>query len=329
MNDFPGATEADAGSIVSDTAATGLALLAFLGAGYDHYDDKYKDVVRRGLEFLLENQRENGDLYIAADSDSNQSAWFYSHGIASIALCEAFGMTGDEKLRVPAQKALDFIVASQHPTRGGWRYSPRISSDMSVSGWQLMALKSGELAHLKVPPETIGNIRKWLDSAQATKGDASQYVYNPLADDSRRQGREPNRTMTAVGLLMRMYTGWNHDNPDLKRGVDHLLASLPEAGSGNDAGTSKRDTYYWYYATQVMYHMKGDAWKKWNERLHPLLVNSQVQDGPMTGSWDPRNPVPDRWGPHGGRIYVTTMNLLSLEVYYRHLPIYDSVKIGH
>ena len=73
-----------------------------------------------------------------------------------------------------------------------------------------------------------------------------------------------------------------------------------------------------------MYHMGGEHWKRWNDRLHPLLINAQEPEGDLVGSWDPRRPVPDRWGPHAGRLYVTTMNLLSLEVHYRHLPLYDN-----
>jgi hypothetical protein len=71
-----------------------------------------------------------------------------------------------------------------------------------------------------------------------------------------------------------------------------------------------------------MYHMGGEYWKAWNERLHPLLVDSQSNSGALSGSWNPLTPVPDRWGAQGGRLYVTAMNLLSLEVYYRHLPVY-------
>ena len=116
----------------------------------------------------------------------------------------------------------------------------------------------------------------------------------------------------------------------MRKGADHLLNNLPEMGSPGHRppvatlGNPLRDTYYWYYATQVMFHMKGEHWEQWNERLHPLLVDTQLSTGPMAGSWDPRAPVPDRWGPHAGRVYVTTMNLLSLEVYYRHLPLYES-----
>jgi hypothetical protein len=72
-----------------------------------------------------------------------------------------------------------------------------------------------------------------------------------------------------------------------------------------------------------MFHMRGDYWERWNGQLHELLTSTQEQTGAMAGSWDPWSPLPDRWSPHAGRLYVTTMNLLSLEVYYRHLPIYE------
>ncbi len=154
----------------------------------------------------------------------------YSHGIATIALCEAYGMTGDDALRLPAQKAIDFILASQHPTLGGWRYEPQQSSDTSVSGWQLMALKSGELAGLKVPEEAYRLARHWLDQAQAGP-DGSQYAYNPYASEMQKQGRRPTTTMTAVGQLMRLYLGWNRDDPQMQAGAQHLLENLPKLGS--------------------------------------------------------------------------------------------------
>lgn len=304
----------------AETAATGLALLSFLGAGYDHYGGRYADVVQRALDYLIENQQPGGDLYRPEDDESNKSGRLYSHGIAAIALCEAYGMTGDRALGGPAQKAIDFIVAAQDPTRGGWRYIPGSGADTSVGGWQLMALKSGELAGLNVPRAAYEKVRRWLDRAQ---GAGSRYVYNPAAPDTpeQRHGRLPTQAMTAVGLLMRLYTGLNRNDAHMTEGAEYLLGRLPKNGTANQPA---RDTYYWYYATQVMFHMRGKYWRAWNDRLHPLLVTEQIQTGPLAGSWDPRRPVPDRWGPHAGRIYVTTLNLLSLEVYYRHLPLYES-----
>ena len=125
-----------------------------------------------------------------------------------------------------------------------------------------------------------------------------------------------------MGLLMRMYLGWDKQNPDLQRGAQILLDNPPQLGAGVQ---KKRDTYYWYYASQVMYHMQGDAWRDWNQKLRPMLLNSQTKTGVSAGSWDPGGAVPDKWGPHGGRLYVTTMNLLSLEVSHRYLPIYETI----
>jgi hypothetical protein len=308
-------------ALVTDTGATALALLAFQGAGYNHREHKYADVVRAAVEYLLKYQKEDGDLFLPLDDQSNRSVWLYSHALATLALCEAYGMTQDPDLREPVQRAMDFCVASQHPDRGGWRYSPQYGSDTSVTGWMMMALKSGELAGLEVPQETYGLIRKWLDRAQGSSTEKHLYRYNPYAPDTdaQRHGRVPSKTMTAVGLLMRLYLGWDQETPAMVRGADYLAENLPAIGTLSDP---QRDTYYWYYATQVMYHMGGDHWQRWNGRLHPMLVESQVREGSMAGSWDPRDPIPDRWGPHAGRLYVTTMNLLSLEVYYRHLPLY-------
>ena len=308
--------------IVSDSAATGLSLLSFLGAGYHHKEDKYQEHVKNGIDFLIQHQQDDGDLYIDQDANSSRSAWLYSHAIATIALCEAYGMTQDPRLRRPAQKAVNFIEESQHPTRGGWRYSPAYGADTSVTGWMIMALKSGELAGLTVDQKAFERVEHWMELAQASEEQPFLFRYNPYAADTptQRHGRQPTRAMTAVGLLMRLYTGWSRTNHHMMMGARTLDQNLPNLGTSD---SPKRDTYYWYYATQVMFHMGGEQWQRWNQALHPMLTKSQLQEGPLAGSWDPQIPVPDRWGAYGGRLYVTTMNLLSLEVFYRHLPIYE------
>jgi len=312
-----GAEKVGFGQMSSDTAATGLALLSFFGAGYTHLGDKHRDTVRAGVDWLVERQKEDGDLF----TGGSDYVWLYSHGIAAIALCEAYGMTRDPNLREPAQRAIEFIVRAQHKTLGGWRYQPGRESDTSVSGWQLMAMKSAQMAGLEIPEEAMARTAVWLDIAQADSG--ARYSYNPYAADTPRQraGRAPNLAMTAEGLLMRMYLGWSGADERLRAGADHLSRNPPEFGSG---ANSKRDAYYWYYATQVMFHLGGERWTAWNERLRPLLEKSQRQEGTLAGSWSPVGPVPDRWGHAGGRLYVTTMHLLMLEVYYRHLPLFQS-----
>lgn len=315
-NDF-GKEDVGFGQMSSDTAATGLALLSFFGAGYTHLGDKHRETVRAGVDWLVERQKDDGSLF----TGGSEYVWLYSHGIAAIALCEAYGMTRDPALREPAERAIRFIVRAQHKTLGGWRYQPGHESDTSVSGWQLMAMKSAQMAGLEVPEEAMARTAKWLDIAQADGG--TRYAYNPYAADTpqQRAGRSPNLAMTAEGLLMRMYLGWNRSDDRIRGGADHLLRNLPELGSG---ANSTRDAYYWYYATQVMFHVGGEHWAAWNERLRPLLEKSQQQEGALAGSWLPAGQNRDRWGHAGGRHYVTTMHLLMLEVYYRHLPLFQS-----
>lgn len=309
--------------IHSDTAATGLCLLAFQGAGYTHKQYKYSETNGNALKYLIEHQRSNGDLYIPQDPASDQNAWLYSHGIATLALCEAYGMTQDPELRAPAQLAVKFMVDSQEPQRGGWRYRPNVGADTSVTGWFMMALKSAQLAGLEVPRSTFDRMSKFVEASRASAAQPHLFRYNPFAPDTveQRHGLKPTHVMTSVGLLMRLYLGWQRDLPEMQAGTDYLLSFPPELGT---ADATKRDTYYWYYATQVLFHMGGERWKKWNDKLRPLLLDAQILEGDMAGSWDPYLPSADLWARYGGRLYVTTLNLLSLEVHYRHLPLYDA-----
>ncbi len=309
--------------IRSDAAATALAVLAFQGAGYTHRQFEYAAVVSKALQYLVDHQKSNGDLYIPMDTVSDQNAWLYTHSIAALALSEAYGMTQDATLQEPAQRAVNFMVASQDKTLGGWRYRPGTGTDTSVTGWFMMALKSAQLAGLDVPKETFLGIQRWVEKSQASTDQPHLYRYNWMAPDTenQRHGRMPTPVMTSVGLLLRLHLGWQRDNPNMIRGAEFLLERPPAMGT---AEAPARDTYYWYYSSQVLFHMGGDYWRQWNQRLHPLLINSQVRDGDMSGSWEPLGEIPDAWGKFGGRLYVTTLNLLSLEVYYRHLPLYDA-----
>jgi len=309
--------------IRSDTAATGLALLAFQGAGYTHLQSKYAKQLDRAIQFLASHQKEDGDLYIPQDPASDQNAWLYSHSIAALALCEAFGMTQDQRLRPVAQRAVDFMILAQDQRRGGWRYRPGTGSDTSVTGWFMMALKSGHLAGLTIPQATFENLHEFLSNAQLGPSQPYLFRYNPYAPDTieQRHGLRPTAVMTSVGLLMRLYLGWHRDQAEMQDGAKFLLEHLPQHGS---ASQTLRDTYYWYYATQVIFHVGGDHWQRWHEALYPLLVEHQELEGPYKGSWSSLKPVPDLWARYGGRLYVTTMNLLSLEVSYRHLPLYEA-----
>ena len=291
------------GSFQADTAATGLAMLAFLGAGHSHRSGEYQDEVGRGLKWLVQRQKADGDLFV----EGSELVWLYSHGMAAIALCEAYGMTKDPALKDPAQRSLDFIVAAQHPEFGGWR---KFESDTSVSGWQLMALKSGQMAGLAVPKSAYDGVSRWLNSVES-KSSSGRFAYHPTQSDS--------LAMTAEGLLMRQYLGAGRSDTSLIAGASYLKQYLPRL--------EERDTYYWYYATQVMFHMQGEHWSEWNAKIRDLLVDSQEKGAGSAGSWAPETPTKSKWGEAGGRHYLTCLNLLMLEVYYRHLPLYIEVNV--
>jgi hypothetical protein len=318
---FPGSTAADTPKLSCDTAATGLAILSFLGAGHDHFGGRHRDTVRRGLEFLLSVQKPDGDLYLPADKLSDSCAWLYSHGIASMALCEAVGMTGDPLVKPAASRACNFIATSQHPSRGGWRYTPRSDADLSVSGWMLVALRSGRLAGIEVEPRAFDGVKTLLD-ASAITGDPARYHYNPR-NPQQRPSQLSAGCMTAVGTLMRLHTGWNASDPRAQQSARALAALRPTYGTTNTKEKT-RDCYLWYYASQVLVHTGGDEWTDWYDQLATTLEQTQERQGPRAGSWDPLGAVPDRWGQYGGRIYVTALHLLALEVPDRRLPTYGS-----
>jgi hypothetical protein len=286
----------------SDAAGTSLALLPFLGAGQTHQTGIYQEAVSKGLRWFIDHQKPDGDLRHGTSSNHGM----YAHGQAAIVLCEAYAMTGDEQLRIPAQKAIDFIVMAQHPA-GGWRYSPGQEGDMSVVGWQLMALQSARAAKLTVPDSTLELASHFLDSV--SHADGAQYSYQPR--------QRPNEAMTAEGLLSRMYLGWNkRDNPPLVDGVAWLVDEhLPDA--------RKTNMYYWYYATQVMHHHGGPEWERWNLKMRHALTETQVSSGRDAGSWSPGG----RHGAAGGRLYMTSLATCTLEVYYRHAPIFRQIKL--
>jgi hypothetical protein len=291
---------ADPGTIISDPAGTGVALLPFLGAGHTHQAGKHRQTVTRALHWLAARQTPDGTWPAPADARP-----MYGHAIASIALCEAYGMTQDPALRGPARRALDYIVRAQHGPSGGWRYRPNQPADTSVVGWQLMALKSGEMAGLAVPRQTFEGVKRWLASVEGNRPVGGLFGY---------QSPNPTPAMTAQGLLCLQYLGVRRDDPRMRAGTDYLLGRLPRPAGGT--------SYYWYNATQVMYHMQGKHWKAWNDRLRDLLVSTQVARGPLAGSWPP---VDARERP-GGRLYATALRLLMLEVYYRHLPLYQQLE---
>jgi hypothetical protein len=286
----------DPGQLDCPTGATGLALLAFLGAGNTHIKGKYRSQVNLGLSYLVGQMQtgEQGGWLLGTGQ-----ATMYVQGIGAIALCEAYSMSKDPALKAPAQAAIDFIVSAQDSDGGGWRYRIPQAGDTSVVGWQVMALQSAQIAELGVPPRVLAGVTRFLKSVESGGGSLYGYTHS---------GSIRNST-TAVGLLCRMYLGRDLAHRGLSRGITNLSKWGPEVS----------DMYYSYYATQVMHHAGGPGWGKWNSRMRDDIVKSQMRVGNSAGSW-----MTDRshGSFKGGRLYTTCLSILTLEVYYRYLSLY-------
>lgn len=290
------------GTLDNPTGATGMALLAFLGGGHTHKSGDYERQVGAALNYLVSQMKVTG----AGGDLRGAGGTMYTQGICAIALCEAYALSKDKNLKQPTQLAINFIVNAQDPQGGGWRYQPGQKGDTSVVGWQIMALKSAKIAKLQIPNKTIGKATFFLNSVQTDNG--AKYGYDA-------PGGPPGTT--SVGLLCRMYLGWTPKNAGLVKGVEYLGSVGPQPGN----------IYFDYYATQVLHHWGGEPWTKWNNVMREYLVTTQVKDGAASGSWKPAGGGHDETS--GGRLYRTCMSIMTLEVYYRHLPLYqrETIKV--
>ena len=280
------------------TGATGLALLCFLGAGYTHKEGPYQEEVGKALAWLVE-QSCMGDLQYDLSRDFPEgNSGFYAQGMASIALCEAYGMTKDPELKQHAQDALDYISMAQDPIRGGWRYKFNQQGDTSVVGWQVMALVSGRMAGLSVSRSTRSKVLDFLTLVRAPDGD---FGYT-----SRYGG---TIATTAIGVLCTMYLDPLSARRTFRPKIKQLSRPLP----------MRNNLYANYYISQILHHFGGPEWTSWNSKMRNFLVSTQLSGGHGKGSWYSNRDFDVR----GGRLYSTCMSILILEVYYRHLPLYQ------
>jgi hypothetical protein len=317
--------------------STGMALLPFLAAGQTHKSGgKYSAKLNEALTWL------KNDLNISTGRFVHGSPqYMYGHAIATMALCEAYGMTRDRGLLTHAQAAVNYIVRAQGPD-GSWGYQAGTVGDTSIVGWQIQALRAAQLSKdITVPDQSIVRGRQFLDRVSSGSLKAVYGYQQPT-------GR-PGTSLTAVGLLCRYYIdGWGPNNAGMAEGVIGLFgtpkadatgtqtrpptdrARAPKTAPQVKQNSSTPDMYYYYYATQVVHFSGGPEWQEWNEGpkdaagkrqggMRDWLVTIQSQNGVDSGSW---NPDPMTIGLHCGRVGTTCLSLLTLEVYYRHLPLY-------
>lgn len=283
----------------AENGITGLAALAFLGAGHTHLEGEHRVTVQKALEFLIRNQATDGDL----SGQAKLFARMYCHSMALLALSEALAVTGDQRLKQAVARGVAYTVQAQNKQDGGWRYQPGDTGDMSQFGWKVMALHSAKLGGVDVEPATESRMAQFLQSCKTgAKGGLASY----------RPGEGPSTTMTAESLVCSYFLDQPISTVELRETHDRILAELPTA--------SQINLYYWYYATMGMYQTGGEAWEQWNQQLQRVLLSQQVASGEVAGSWEPNG----LWAGYGGRIYSTALATLCLEVYYRYQPLEHS-----
>jgi hypothetical protein len=303
-----------AGNANQDVGVTGLALLAFLGDGHTMRDGIYKNVVTKGIKWLREQQ----DFETGLIGEELGHTFLYDHGIASLAICEAYYFSKSPMIKTTAQKSINYISRARNPY-GAWRYDvpPVGDNDTSVSGWMVFALKSAEDAGLKTDKEAYVGALNWFD--EVTDQANGRVGYDSMGSVSSRvtgvndnYPPEKGEAMTSVGLLCRFFLGQDPKDHDIMTKHADLLRKTPPVWDPEGFGC---DMYYWYYGSYAMYQMGGKHWKDWNQELKPAVVDSQRKEsGDYKGSWDPVGP----WGHSGGRVYSTALMVLCLEVYFRY-----------
>jgi hypothetical protein len=282
------------------TAATGLALLAFLGAGHTHHDDgPYAETVRRGIYFLraAAGQAEAGYDW--------QQGSMYGHGIALMALAEALAMTseegrGDSDLQSLVARGASFTAVAQHEN-GSWGYVPGSPGDTTVSGWQVLSLIAAKRSNVDLRSNTLRDAKRFAMSTCTDRDYWFGYKGPP---------GEP--TTTAIGLTLMLYLG---ESPDYTPFYDAI-------GDLARRGPMLTNVYHDYYGTLALHHCRHHEWDSWNTKLRDHLVATQAKLGHEAGSWH----FQDRWGDVGGRLYTTAMCAMMLEVYYRYLPLYGPIE---
>ncbi len=307
----------DPGNALYDPGVSGLALLAFLGAGETHKHGRYKKTVREGLKYLKQVQDPEGCF-----GPRTTNHFTYNHAIGALAMAEAYALTASPLFKQSAQQAIDFIHKAQNPYLA-WRYGVRPGdNDTSVTGWMIMALKSAKAAGLRVDQAAFDGTKAWIE--KATEPEYGRVGYTSRGTGPARPQNlmdkfpsDKSESLTAVGILARIFIGEDPRKSEIiQKGTDLCLKALPVW----DEQSGSIDMYYWYYATLALFQVGGDPWKQWNTAMKSEIIDHQQKDGDEKGSWDPVGP----WGPEGGRVYSTAVLVMCMEVYYRYGKVFGT-----
>ena len=289
-------------------AVAGLVGMAFLSKGHTPRTGPYSHVIRSCVDYVLATPASNGYLGV-------RGGRMYGHGIATLFLSEVSGMVApvrQKRIDKVLPKALGVILAAQKvgkargDDRGGWRYEPTMnSSDISVSGWQIMALRSARLNGAPVPQSAIKNAIAFIDRCKSKHGDGGFY-YHPGWWYRRGYwvGGPSTPARTGAGLLCRELGG-HHDDAVNRRAGDFILHNI----RGNGFIRDSFHAYATYYCSQGMFQLGGKYWEEFAPAMYKYLRQRQKANG--------------AWATTNGEVYPTAMYVLALTVSYRQLPIYQ------
>ena len=267
----------------AEPGVVGLAVMAFLAHGEDPNHGPYAKNINRGIDFIIKAQQENNG-YIGSS--------MYSHGFATLALAESYGMYRDPRIAPALTKAVNLILSAQkRNSKNGWRYSPDdTTSDTSVAGCQIVALYAARNAGIPVPDAALAKANKHMRSCRGVNGG---YGYqSPMGDRT---------TLTAIGLLCESLAK-KHDTKLYKASTKYLSKNLNHR--------ERHYAYYFeYYMAQALFHSDEEIWQKWNIKNTRYLATIQSPNGSFPGN--------------RGEAFSTAGALLSLALNYRLLPIYE------
>jgi len=304
---------------LAQPAITALGLMAFLAQGESPIDGKYQEQLSKAVDFIAAQQKANGLVareapndvpiprQLPAGSHSELSVTVvYNHAISSLALTEAYGQCSAKQ----AERG-----KKDHDV-GGWRYiTKRFSngdSDLSITGWQLMFLRSARNAGFEVPKETIDVAVAYVERCYLAGQDRNVHGYMV------KKRPQCTRAMAGAGVLALAHAG-KHESKEaigsgewiLKHGFEKYNDDKPPYGS-----SWLHDRYHYgaVQCTQAMYQLGGKYW----EQFFPSLVETLLANQRKDGSWPP-----EKREPQYGNCYTTSLCVLSLSVPNQMLPIFQ------
>jgi hypothetical protein len=288
-----------------DPAVTSLAVMAFLSAGHVPGEGPFADNIEKGIRYVLGTQQTNGVL------TTNGSYEMYHHGISTLMLAEVAGMCDGKlgkEVRKALEKAVEVILKAQRTSgadKGGWRY--RVANidgaDISVTGWQVMALRAAKNLGCDVPPEAIDRAIEYIKRCQDSSTGGFRYVAG---------GGFGGVTIPCTGtsiLALEICGKAHHHSDEAVKAGGYLLKNLPRWGT-------MHFSYSMYYCSQATFQLGDNYWNYFKPHMHEVLLKNQTKDN---GAWIGTDNDSQVYGTY----YTTAMGVLSLTVEYRYLPIYQ------